>query len=157
MQSLTSASDSSTVNRLSDRKTTVLFAVGTPAHSQIIFIFTDEQSWHFMDHVRLVIIAIHKFSSIITILRTCFRWDDAFELSSVTVEGDQHKIIFAEIANSIHLAQFQLLKAVQSVFSITFTFHDDTKKLHVFKIPSRVFELVAIERTYERTPNFRPW
>ena len=57
---------------------------------------------------------VHKLNAVITILRTWFRWDDAFELPSITVEGEPHKIIPTEIANKLHFTQFQLLKAVES-------------------------------------------
>ena len=86
-------------------------AAGTPAYSQIIFNVTGEQARHFKDHIRLVIIAIHKLKSI-TILRTWFRCDDVFEQSFIIAVGDPHKIILAEIANSLHLAQFQLCNLI---------------------------------------------
>ena len=38
-------------------------------------------------------------------------------IRSISVQEDPHKIIPGEIANNLHLAQFQLLKAVQSDFS----------------------------------------
>ena len=59
-------------------------------------------------------IAIYKRNTIITILRTWFRWDDAFEQPSISVEEDPHRIIPAEIATNLHLAQAQLLNAVES-------------------------------------------
>ena len=89
-------------------------AAGSPAYSQIIFNIPGEQAWQFRDHVCLVIIAIHILNAIITILRTWLRWNDIFELPSIAVEGDPHKIISAEIANNLQLAQVQLLKATES-------------------------------------------
>ena len=56
---------------------------------------------------------MHMLNSII-ILRTWFRWDDAFELLFITVEVDPHNITPAEIAINLHLAQYQLLKALNS-------------------------------------------
>ena len=76
----------------------------------------------------MVIIAVNKLNAIITILRTWFKWDDSFELQSITVEGDPHKIIPAEVAKDLHLTQIKLLAAVKS--------HDDTKMLLSSKILS---------------------
>ena len=75
-------------------------AAGSPAYSEVIFNVQGEHHWHFKDHVRLVIIAIHKLKPIITILRTWFRRDDAFELQPITV-----------IPAEFHLMQTQLLAA----------------------------------------------
>ena len=75
-------------------------AAGSPAYSQIIFNVHGEQSWQFVDHVRIVIIALHKLNSIINILRTWFRWGDTFELSSITAEGGPHKITSVDIVNA---------------------------------------------------------
>ena len=87
--SLVSVFDTSTVIRITDQNTTAISNIderpptvtaitphvprtddvivpsapaGMPAYSQIIFNVSGEQSWHFKDHVRLVIIAVHKIS-----------------------------------------------------------------------------------------------
>ena len=103
-------------------------AAGLPAYSEVSFNVQGEQYWHFKDHVRLVIIAIHTLNVIITIRRNWFRWDDSFKLQSITVKGDPHMIIPAEIAKDLHLTQIKLLAAVKS--------HDDTKMLLSSKILS---------------------
>ena len=133
-----SAFDSSTVQRLMDGNTTAISNIGvrpplvtaitphvphannltipfttagSPLYSQIIFTVHGEQSWQFVDHVRIVIIALHKLNSIINILQTCFRWDNAFELSSITAEGGPNKITPADIANDLYKTQYALYKA----------------------------------------------
>ena len=143
MPSLISASDTSTVNRLADQNTSAISnivvripsaitltsqpryssevtipftAAGSPVYSEVIFNVPGEQHWHFKDHVRLVVIAVNKLNAINTILRTWFRLDDSFELQSITISDDSHKIIPAVITKDLHAKQLQLLAAVKSDF-----------------------------------------
>ena len=44
----------------------------------------------------------------------CQAYSPAFDISSITVEGNPHKIIPAEIADNLHLAQYQLIQALNS-------------------------------------------